>query len=97
MVSLSERLGYLVSGLNLDAVEQALPGEWDAAALKALGDNLKAQDVALVLDHRQPEAVVVEVIKAAGAKLVVVESDPEDVVAGLKASVDQVVGALGES
>ncbi|MCY1438024.1 Zinc-uptake complex component A periplasmic [compost metagenome] len=97
VVSLSERLGYLVSGLNLDAVEQALPGEWDAAALKALGDNLKAQDVALVLDHRQPEAVVVEVIKAAGAKLVVVESDPEDVVAGLKASVDQVVEVLGES
>lgn len=97
VVSLSERLGYLASGLNLDVVEQPLPAEWDAAALKALGENLKAQDVALVLDHRQPEAAVAEVIKAAGAKLVVVESDPEDAFAGLKASVDQVVGALGES
>ncbi|MNV85534.1 hypothetical protein D3C71_1795000 [compost metagenome] len=48
-----------------------------------------------MLDHRQPEAAVAEVIKAAGAKLVVVESDPEDAIAGLKASVDQVVGALG--
>lgn len=95
VVSLSERLGYLVSRLNLDAVEQPLPAEWDAAALKALGENLKAQDVALVLDHRQPDAAVAEVIKAAGAKLVVVESDPEDAIAGLKASVDQVVGALG--
>lgn len=37
VVSLSERLGYLVNGLNLDAVEQPLPAEWDAAALKALG------------------------------------------------------------
>ncbi|AXM95194.1 metal ABC transporter solute-binding protein, Zn/Mn family [Pseudomonas plecoglossicida] len=98
VVSLSERLGYLASGLNLDVVQQPLPaeGKWDEAALKALGDNLKEQDVALVLDHRQPEAAVVEVIKASGAKLLVVESDPEDAVAGLKASVDQVVGALSE-
>ena len=98
VVSLSERLGYLASGMNLDVVEQPLPadGKWDEAALKALGDNLKEQDVALVLDHRQPEAAVAEVIKASGAKLLVVESDPEDAVSGLKASVDQVVGALSE-
>ncbi|ATP49690.1 zinc ABC transporter substrate-binding protein [Pseudomonas sp. ITEM 17296] len=99
VVSLSERLGYLASGLNLDVVEQALPaeGKWDAAALKALGENLKSQDVALVLDHRLPEPAVAEVIKAAGARLVVVNSDADDAVAGLKASVDQVVGALSES
>ncbi|USS54100.1 metal ABC transporter substrate-binding protein [Pseudomonas kermanshahensis] len=99
VVSLSERLGYLASGLNLDVVEQALPaeGKWDAAALKALGENLKNQDVALVLDHRQPEPALAEVIKAAGARLVVVDSDADDAVAGLKASVDQVVGALTES
>ncbi|MFJ4156965.1 metal ABC transporter solute-binding protein, Zn/Mn family [Pseudomonas sp. NPDC089752] len=98
VVSLSERLGYLASGLNLDVVEQVLPadGKWDEAALKALGENLKEQDVALVLDHRQPDAAVAEVIKASGAKLLVVESDPEDAVAGLKASVDQVVGALSK-
>ncbi|MFP3862853.1 zinc ABC transporter substrate-binding protein [Pseudomonas capeferrum] len=99
VVSLSERLGYLASGLNLDVVEQALPaeGKWDEAALKALGDNLKNQDVALVLDHRQPDAAVAEVIKASGATLLVVESDADDAVAGLKASVEQVVGALIES
>lgn len=99
VVSLSERLGYLASGLNLDVVEQALPaeGKWDEAALKALGDNLKNQDVALVLDHRQPDAAVAEVIKASGATLLVVESDADDAVAGLKASVEQVVGALTES
>ena len=98
VVSLSERLGYLASGLNLDVVEQALPadGKWDDAALKALAENLKEQDVALVLDHRQPDAQVAEVIKASGAKLLVVESDPEDAVGGLKASVDQVVGALSK-
>ncbi|WP_060481234.1 metal ABC transporter solute-binding protein, Zn/Mn family [Pseudomonas sp. NBRC 111119] len=97
VVSLSERLSYLASGLNLDVVEQPLPSNWDTAALEALGANLKAQDVALVLDHRQPEAAVAEVIKASGAKLVVVESDPEDALGGLKASVDQVIKALGDS
>jgi len=98
VVSLSERLGYLASGLNLDVVEQALPADdkWDDAALKALAENLKEQDVALVLDHRQPDAQVAEVIRACGAKLLVVESDPEDAVGGLKASVDQVVGALSK-
>jgi len=98
VVSLSERLGYLASGLNLDVVEQPLPadGKWDAAALQALGEHLAAQDVALVLDHRQPDAALAKVIEAAGAKLLVVESDPEDAVAGLKTSVEQVVGALTE-
>ncbi|WP_296235048.1 metal ABC transporter substrate-binding protein [Pseudomonas sp. UBA4617] len=95
VVSLSERLGYLASGLNLDVVEQLLPAAWDATALQALEQNLKAQEVAVVLDHRQPQPAVVEAISKAGAKLVVVESDPEDAFAGLQASVDQVVGALG--
>ncbi len=94
VVSLSERLGYLASGLNLDVLDQPLPAAWDAAALQALEQNLKTQEVAVVLDHRQPQPAVVEVIRAAGAKLVVVESDPEDAFAGLEASVDQVVGAL---
>ena len=96
VVSLSERLGYLASGLNLDVVSQALPadGKWDEAALKALGETLKTQDVALVLHHRQPEPEVLKVIEAAGARLVVVDSDPEDTVAGLKKSVDEVVKIL---
>lgn len=95
-VSLSERLGYLASGLNLDLVDQPLPTKWDAAALKALADNLKNQDVALVLDHRQPEAAVAQVIKDSGAKLVVVQSDTDDTLAGLKSSVDLIVEALGQ-
>jgi len=98
VVSLSERLGYLASGLNLDVVEQPLPADdkWDEAALKALTDNLKGQDVALVLHHRQPDAKVAEAVAAGGAKLLVVESDPEDTVAGLKSSVEQVVKALSQ-
>ncbi len=96
VVSLSERLSYLASGMNLDLIEQPLPAgdQWDAAALKLLGDNLQANDVALVLHHRQPDPAVAEVIKAAGAKLVVVDSDADDTLAGLKANVEQVVAAL---
>lgn len=96
VVSLSERLGYLSSGLNLDVVEQALPADdrWDTATLQALTDNLKEQDVALVLHHRQPDAAVAEAIKAAGARLLVVDSEADDSLAGLKASVEQVVSAL---
>ena len=96
VVSLSERLGYLASGLNLDVVSQALPadGKWDDAALRALGETLKTQDVALVLHHRQPEPEVLKVIEAAGARWVVVDSDPEDTVAGLRNTVDAVVAVL---
>ncbi|MFV3381371.1 metal ABC transporter substrate-binding protein [Pseudomonas sp. NY15354] len=96
VVSLSERLGYLASGLNLDVVEQPLPADdtWGEAELKALGDTLKAQDVALVLHHRQPAPAVVDAIEAAGARVLVLDSDPEDTFAGLKANVEQVVAAL---
>ncbi|CAM4105626.1 Metal ABC transporter substrate-binding protein [Pseudomonas reidholzensis] len=96
VVSLSERLDYLTRGLNLDVVDQPLPADdkWDEAALKALADTLEAQDVALVVHHRQPAPEVAEVIKASGAKLLVLDSDPDDTVAGLKASVEQVIGVL---
>jgi ABC-type Zn uptake system ZnuABC Zn-binding protein ZnuA len=98
VVSLSERLGYLASGLNLDLVEQPLPADdkWDDAALKALTDNLKQQDVALVLHHRQPDPKVAAAIQASGARLLVVDADAQDAVAGLKASVEQVVEALAK-
>lgn len=98
VVSLSERLGYLASGLNLDVVDQPLPadGQWDAATLQTLTDNLKAQDVALVLHHRQPEPALAAAIEAGGARLLVIDSEPEDTVGGLKVSVEQVVGALGQ-
>ena len=96
VVNLSDRLGYLIGGLNLDLIDhpQVADDQWDAVALKRLGDELKGQEVALVLHHKQPSKEVVEVIAASGAKLVVVDTDPQDTLAGLKASVEQVVGAL---
>lgn len=96
VVNLSDRLQYLISGLNLDLIDhpQVADDQWDAAALKRLGDELKAQDVALVLHHKQPTKEVAEVIAASGARLVVVDAEAQDAVAGLKAAVAQVVGAL---
>ncbi|MFJ1340331.1 metal ABC transporter substrate-binding protein [Pseudomonas caricapapayae] len=96
VVNLSDRLDYLISGLNLDLIDhpRLADDQWDAAALKRLGDELKGQDVALVLHHKQPSKEVAEVIAASGAKLVVVDTDPQDTLAGLKASVEQVVNAL---
>lgn len=96
VVNLSDRLDYLISGLNLDLVDhpRVADDQWDAAALKRLGDELKGQDVALVLHHKQPSKEVAQVIAASGAKLVVVDTDPQDTLVGLKASIEQVVGAL---
>ncbi|MDU9391996.1 metal ABC transporter solute-binding protein, Zn/Mn family [Pseudomonas sp. zfem002] len=96
VVNLSDRLGYLIGGLNLDLIDhpQVADEQWSAEQLKHLGDELKGQDVALVLHHKQPPQAVAEVIAASGAKLVVVDTDAADSVAGLKAGVAQVVEAL---
>ncbi|MDD2056506.1 metal ABC transporter substrate-binding protein [Pseudomonas sp. GD03860] len=96
VVNLSDRLDYLISGLNLDLIDhpRVADDQWDAAALKQLADELKGQDVALVMHHKQPSKEVVDVIAASGAKLLVIDTDPQDTLAGLKASIEQVVGAL---
>ncbi|MNZ74508.1 Periplasmic solute binding protein family protein [compost metagenome] len=96
VVNLSDRLDYLISGLNLDLIDhpRVADDQWDAAALKRLGDELTGQDVALVLHHKQPSKEVAQVIAASGAKLVVVDTDPQDTLVGLKSSVEQIVNAL---
>ncbi|WP_442113486.1 metal ABC transporter solute-binding protein, Zn/Mn family [Pseudomonas sp. NUPR-001] len=96
VVNLSERLDYLISGLNLDLIDhpRVADDQWDAAALKRLGDELKGQDVALVLHHKQPSQAVLDVITASGARLVVIDTGAPDTVAGLKAGIEQVVNAL---
>lgn len=80
VVNLSDRLGYLIGGLNLDLIDhpQVADDQWSAEQLKHLGDELKGQDVALVLHHKQPSQAVTEVIAASGAKLVVVDTDSAD-------------------
>lgn len=96
VINLSDRLGYLVSGLNLDLIDHPVVADdqWDEEALKRLAAQLKAQDVAAVLHHKQPGKAVADVIAAAGVKVIVVESDSEDALAGLRGGMEVVVEGL---
>lgn len=95
-VSLSDRFAYLTAGLNLDTVAtQVLSDEqWDAEQLQTLTTTLKDNDVALVLDHRQPPEAVKAAISAAGGKLLVLSNESEDPIADLQAHMNAVIQAL---
>lgn len=96
VVSLSDHLRYLISGLNLElAGSQILADDqWTPEALQKLTDTLKDNDVALVLDHRQPPEPVKAAITAAGSKLLVIAVDGEDPLAELQGNIGQVTQAL---
>lgn len=98
VVSLSEHFGYLISGLNLDAIStDARPdAEWTPEALKQLTATLKDNDVALVLHHRQPSDELKAAITEGGCQLLVLSTDGADPVAELESNVGQVVAALTE-
>lgn len=96
VVSLSDRFGYLIGGLNLELIDtQALTDEqWTPEAVQKLAATLKDNDVALVLDHRQPPEPVKAAIEAAASKLLVLGIDGADPVAELEADIGQIVKAL---
>ncbi|MCQ9393351.1 zinc ABC transporter substrate-binding protein [Pseudomonas viridiflava] len=96
VVSLSDRFGYLVSGLNLELIDsQALTDEqWTPEAVQKLTTTLKDNDVALVLDHRQPPEPVKAAIDEAGSKLLVLGIDGADPLAELQGDIEQIIGAL---
>jgi ABC-type Zn uptake system ZnuABC Zn-binding protein ZnuA len=97
--SLSEHLGYLISGLNLDAIStDARPdAEWTPEALKQLSATLKDNDVALVLHHREPSDALKAAITEGGSQLLVLSTDAADPVAELENNVGVVVAALTKS
>ncbi|WP_122671776.1 metal ABC transporter solute-binding protein, Zn/Mn family [Pseudomonas viridiflava] len=96
VVSLSDRFGYLVSGLNLELIDsQALTDEqWTPEAVQKLAKTLKDNDVPLVLDHRQPPEPVKAAIDEAGSKLLVLGIDGADPLAELQGDIEQIIGAL---
>ncbi|WP_223483849.1 metal ABC transporter substrate-binding protein [Pseudomonas sp. A-RE-19] len=96
VMSLSDHFGYLIGGLNLELVGlDARPdAEWTPEALTQLGATLKANDVAVVLHHRQPSDAVKTVIAGAGSRLVVLSVDAADPVAELEGNVDLVIKGL---
>ncbi|EPA98607.1 metal ABC transporter solute-binding protein, Zn/Mn family [Pseudomonas sp. G5(2012)] len=96
VMSLSDHLGYLIGGLNLELVGlDARPdAEWTPEALKVLEATLKDNDVAVVLHHRQPPDAVKAAITEAGSRLVVLSVDAADPVAELEGNVDLLIKGL---
>jgi ABC-type Zn uptake system ZnuABC Zn-binding protein ZnuA len=99
VVSLSDHFAYLVSSLNLELVStDARPdADWTPEALQQLSAQLKTNDVATVLHHRQPSAAVKAAVTAGGASLLVLNVDGADPVTELQTNVDQVIKALTPS
>ncbi|MFJ7883129.1 metal ABC transporter solute-binding protein, Zn/Mn family [Pseudomonas sp. NPDC096917] len=96
VVSVSDRLDYLISGLNLERIDVTHQGDepWTPEALKALTLTLKDNEVALVLDHREPSPELKSAIAEGGSQFVVVNADGADPVAELQATVQAIVNAL---
>lgn len=96
VVSVSDRLDYLISGLNLERVDVAHKSEdpWTPQALKALTHTLKDNDVALVLDHREPSPELKAAIAEGGSQWVVIAADGADPVAQLQSNIDEIVAQL---
>ena len=98
VVSLSDRLDYLIGGLNLEQVEVDHKGDetWTPEALQALSHTLKDQGVALVLDHREPSAEVKKAIAEGDSTLVVIVADGTDPVAELQGNIAAIIKALAQ-
>lgn len=98
VASLSDRLDYLVSGLNLDmALRDPRPEEeWSADALDGFGDELKAMGVKVVVHHREPAAGISQAIADAGSRLVVLDTEQEDPVEQLRAMLQSLTEAFGQ-
>jgi len=96
VVSLSDHFAYLISSLNLEALStDARPdAEWTPDALRKLTADLKDNDVAVVLHHRQPSEAVKTAVTAGGAQLLVLNVDGADPVTELENNVDQVIKSL---
>ena len=96
VVSLSDHFAYLVSSLNLEALRtDARPdAQWTPEDLQKLSAELKENDVAVVLHHRQPSEAVKAAITEGGAKLLVLNVDGADPVAELETNVAQVIKTL---
>ena len=97
VVSLSDRFGYLAAGLNLETVstEVRTDDQWTPEALEALTATLKDNEVALVLDHRQPPEAVKAAIISGGSRLLVLETDGDDPLAELRENIAAVLQGLG--
>ncbi|KRP42403.1 ABC-type Zn uptake system ZnuABC, Zn-binding component ZnuA [Pseudomonas libanensis] len=96
VVSLSDHFAYLVSSLNLELVSTDVrpDADWTPEMLQKLSAQLKDNDVAVVLHHRQPSETVKAAVTAGGSTLLVLNVDGADPVAELETNADQVIKTL---
>ncbi|VXC23989.1 metal ABC transporter substrate-binding protein [Pseudomonas sp. 8O] len=96
VASLSDHFDYLIDGLNLDLVELsvATDAEWTTETLAQLSAELRDNDVAAVLVQRQPPADLAKAISDGGSRLVLIEDNQQEPVAGLETAIGQVLDAL---
>ena len=94
--SLSDRLDYLLGGLNLERVdvEHSPDQTWTPETLNALTQTLKDNDVALVLDHRAPSDALKTAVTQGGSELLVISTDGADPVAELQSNIEAIVKGL---
>ena len=99
VVSLSDRLDYLLGGLNLERVdvEHSPDQTWTPETLNALTQTLKDNDVALVLDHRAPSDALKTAVTQGGSELLVIITDGADPVAELQRNIEAIVKGLTKS
>ena len=80
--------------LELLSTDARPDADWAPEALQKLSAELKENDVAVVLHHRQPSDAVNAAVTAGGSKLLVLNVDGADPVSELETNVDQVIKAL---
>ena len=96
VVSLSERLPYLIAEFNLDLIDTNARDDkdWTPETLAALTATLKDNGAAAALLHREPTPELRQAIEAGGAKAVVLATDGADPVADLQANAKLLLQAL---
>ncbi|TEA80265.1 metal ABC transporter substrate-binding protein [Allopusillimonas ginsengisoli] len=96
VVSLSDRLDYLIASLNLDLAQREIrsDAEWTEDAIGQLTADLKANDVAVVLHHREPPAALRDAIDANGVRVLVLDTDGADPVSQLHETLQTLVKAF---
>ncbi|MEN4922140.1 zinc ABC transporter substrate-binding protein [Achromobacter spanius] len=96
VVSLSERLPYLIAEFNLDLVDTQARDDkdWTPETLAALTATLKDNGVAAALLHREPTPELRQAIEAGGARAIVLATDGADPVADLQGNAKLLLQAL---
>ena len=96
VISLSERLPYLIAEFNLDliATDARDDRDWTPQALAELTAKLKDNGAAAALLHREPTPELRQAIEAGGAQAVVLATEGADPIADLQDNAQRLLQAV---